>query len=75
MQAECFFKAPEERPEEVEHMGSPQLRHLYPPEELLVGRDRAGGGGGDWCGGVRPSAAMGERRPGLRVPRSAGTAA
>jgi hypothetical protein len=35
--AECCFKAPEERPEELEHMGSPQLLHLYPPEELLVG--------------------------------------
>jgi hypothetical protein len=35
--AECFFKAPDETPEEVEHMGYPQLIHLYPPEELLVG--------------------------------------
>jgi len=33
----CFFKAPEERPEEVEHMGYPQLLHLYPLEEILVG--------------------------------------
>ena len=33
----CCFKAPEERPEEVEHMGSPQLLHLYPLEALLVG--------------------------------------
>jgi hypothetical protein len=31
--AACFFKAPEE----VEHMGSPQLLHLYPPEDMLVG--------------------------------------
>jgi hypothetical protein len=35
--AECFFKAPEETPEELEHMGYPQLLHLYPPEEMLVG--------------------------------------
>jgi hypothetical protein len=35
--AECFFKAPDERPEELEHMGYPQLLHLYPPEKLLVG--------------------------------------
>ena len=31
--AECFFKAPEE----LEHMGYPQLLHLYPPEEILGG--------------------------------------
>ena len=63
MQAECFFKAPDERPEKVEHMGYPQLRHLYPPEELLVGPGIApDGGGGDLCGGVCPSAAIGERR-------------
>jgi hypothetical protein len=31
--AECFFKAPEETPEELEHMGYPHLLHLYP--ELL----------------------------------------
>jgi hypothetical protein len=36
--AECFFKAPEETPEELEHMGYPQLRHLYPPEEIRVGQ-------------------------------------
>jgi hypothetical protein len=30
---ECFFRAPEE----LEHMGYPQLLHLYPPEEILVG--------------------------------------
>jgi hypothetical protein len=35
--AECFFKAPDETPEELEHMGYPQLLHLYPPEEILVG--------------------------------------
>ena len=35
--AECFFKAPDETPEELEHMGYPQLIHLYPPEEILVG--------------------------------------
>ena len=35
--AACFFKAPDETPEEVEHMGYPQLLHLYPPEEILVG--------------------------------------
>jgi hypothetical protein len=32
--AECFFKAPEE----LEHMGYPQLLHLYPAEEILVGQ-------------------------------------
>jgi hypothetical protein len=35
--AEGFFKAPDETPEELEHMGYPQLLHLYPPEEMLVG--------------------------------------
>ena len=35
--AACFFKAPDETPEELEHMGYPQLLHLYPPEEILVG--------------------------------------
>src|SRR5215467_10767496 len=35
--AECFFKAPDKTPEELEHMGYPQLLHLYPPEEILVG--------------------------------------
>ena len=35
---ECFFKAPDETPEELEHMGYPQLLHLYPPEEILVGQ-------------------------------------
>jgi hypothetical protein len=35
--AECFFKAPDETPEELEHMGYPQLLHVYPPEEILVG--------------------------------------
>ena len=35
--AECFFKAPDETPEELEHMGYPQLLHLYPAEEILVG--------------------------------------
>jgi hypothetical protein len=35
--AECFFKAPDETPEELEHMGYPQLLHLYPLEEILVG--------------------------------------
>jgi hypothetical protein len=34
---ECFFKAEDETPEELEHMGYPQLLHLYPPEEILVG--------------------------------------
>jgi hypothetical protein len=34
---ECFFKAPDETPEELEHMGYPQLLHLYLPEEILVG--------------------------------------
>ena len=32
--AECFFKAPDETPEELEHMGYPQLLHLYPLEEI-----------------------------------------
>ena len=36
--AACFFKAPDETPEEVEHMGYPQLLHLYPPEDIVVGR-------------------------------------
>jgi hypothetical protein len=36
--AECFFKAPDETPEELEHMGYPQLLHLYPPEEIRVGQ-------------------------------------
>ena len=35
--AECFFKAPDETPEELEHMGYPQLLHLYPAEEIRVG--------------------------------------
>ena len=35
--AEGFFKAPDETPEELEHMGYPQLLHLYPPEEIRVG--------------------------------------
>ena len=34
--AECFFKAEDETPEELEHMGYPQLLRLYPPEEILV---------------------------------------
>ena len=34
---ECFFKAPDETPEELEHMGYPQLLHLYAPEAILVG--------------------------------------
>ena len=34
---ECFFKAPDETPEELEHMGYAQLLHLYAPEEILVG--------------------------------------
>ena len=35
--AECFFKAEDETPEELEHMGYPPLLHLYPAEEILVG--------------------------------------
>ncbi len=35
--AECFFKAPDETREELEHMGYPQLLHLYPPEAIRVG--------------------------------------
>jgi hypothetical protein len=34
---ECFFKAPDETPEELERMGYPQLLRLYPPAEILVG--------------------------------------
>ena len=34
---ECFFKAPDETPEELEHRGYPQLLHLYPPEAIRVG--------------------------------------
>jgi len=36
--AECFFKEPDETPEELEHMGYPQLLHLYPAKEILVGQ-------------------------------------
>ena len=36
--AECFFQAEDETPEELEHMGYPQLLHLYPAEEILVGQ-------------------------------------
>jgi len=36
--AECFFKAEDETPEELEHMGYPQLLHLYHAEEILVGQ-------------------------------------
>jgi hypothetical protein len=36
--AACFFKAEDETPEELEHMGYPQLLHLYPAEEILVGQ-------------------------------------
>jgi hypothetical protein len=36
--AECFFKAPDETPEELEHMGYPQLLHLYPAEAIRVGQ-------------------------------------
>jgi hypothetical protein len=36
--AECFFRAPDETPDELEHMGYPQLLHLYPAEEILVGQ-------------------------------------
>jgi len=35
---EGFFKAPDETPDELEHMGYPQLVHLYPAEEILVGQ-------------------------------------
>ena len=35
---ECFFKATDETPEELEAMGYPQLLHLYPAEEILVGQ-------------------------------------
>jgi hypothetical protein len=34
---ECFFKAPDETLEELEHRGYAQLLHLYPPEEIVVG--------------------------------------
>ena len=37
LRTECFFQAPDETPEELEHMGYPQLLHLYPPEAILVG--------------------------------------
>ena len=36
--AECFFKAPDETPEELEHMGYSQRLHRYPAEEILVGQ-------------------------------------
>src|SRR4030095_5189117 len=35
---ECFFKAPDETPEELEHMGYPQLLHLYPPKRFWSAR-------------------------------------
>ena len=35
--AECFFKTPDETPDELEDMGYPQLLYLYPPGEILVG--------------------------------------
>jgi hypothetical protein len=35
--AEGFFKAPDETPDEVEHMGSPQLLQLSPSEKIQVG--------------------------------------
>ncbi len=59
--AECFFKAPDETPEELEHMGYPQLLRLYPPEEILVGP------------GIAPEEV--EEIFVERVPRSAGTTA
>ena len=36
--AEGFFRVPDEMPDELEHMGYPQLLHFYPPEEIRVGR-------------------------------------
>ena len=33
-----FFKAADETPEELEHMGYPQLIQIYPAEEILVGQ-------------------------------------
>jgi hypothetical protein len=36
--AECFFKAPDETPDELEHMGYPQLIRIYPQEAILVGQ-------------------------------------
>jgi hypothetical protein len=39
--AEGCFKAPDETPEALAHMGSPQLLHLSPPEEMRVGRGMA----------------------------------
>ena len=35
--ADCFFKAPDETPEELEHMGYAQLLHRYPAEAIRVG--------------------------------------
>jgi hypothetical protein len=53
--AECSFKAPEE----LEHMGYPQLLHMYPPEEILCRPGDCGGGGqGDFCGGVSPTQSL-----------------
>jgi hypothetical protein len=36
--AECFFKAPDETPHELEDMGYPQLLHLYPAAAIRVGQ-------------------------------------
>jgi hypothetical protein len=36
--AECFFKAPDETPHELEAMGYVQLLHLYPAAAIRVGQ-------------------------------------
>ena len=37
---ECFFKAPDETPEELEHMGYPQLLHLVHNQATFLGMTR-----------------------------------
>ena len=36
--AECFFKAPDETPQELEDMGYLQLLHLYPAADIRIGQ-------------------------------------
>jgi hypothetical protein len=36
--AECFFKAPDETPHELEEIGYAQLLHLYPAADIRVGQ-------------------------------------
>ncbi len=36
--AECFFKASDETPQELEEMGYIQLLHLYPAADIRIGQ-------------------------------------